>query len=784
MSRHHVVLPLSDTVLFPGQTLTLRLGPSSATQGLDQAYVSGAPVLLLATRTPHHSPQPSNLHTVGVLADVASLTREPDGTLQAQLVATGRAEMTSMVPLAYPCANVTLHPSALSGSADDLLPELQELARRHCRSGCRPALPAAGLQLVLQATSAAVAADLIAHHCAWPLPDKQRVLETLDPAERATLTMTLLQRDLDQYALDQRISDRVRQQQAQQQRDQYLREQLRAISQELHGDAHNELDELRQRLADIHLPERVQARATRELARLERTPSTSPEHGLLRTYLEWLAELPWQVNPGPPLDISHASQVLDHEHHGLNSVKERILDFLAVARLSAAVNADPHGQAKGTSLCLLGPPGVGKTSIAQSIARAMDRKFVRIALGGIKDEAEIRGHRRTYVGAMPGRIMQAIRSAGVTNPVVLLDEIDKVAGDGRSDVASALLEVLDPQQNRTFTDHYLEVEYDLSQVFFIATANASAPMSRPLLDRLEVVQLGGYTPAEKLAIARTHLVPRLLKRHALSDHLAFDDAGLERVIAEYTQEAGVRQLEQQLTHLLRKAARRYLNAPWTGQRTITAPEIPASLGPARYLPEALTAGSKAGLAHSLAWSTIGGSLLPVEAALTPGEGGLSLTGSLGPVLSEAAHAAVAHLRALGALYGLPPGQLNARHLYLHFPDTATPKDGASVGLAVVASVLSAYARQPLPNHLAMTGEVTLLGRVLPVAGIREKLLAAQQAGVHQVLLPEGNQPDVAALSPDQFSALDVTFVADIHDAFPHFGLPTGPHATSTGKDDR
>ena len=601
---------------------------------------------------------------------------------------------------------------------------------------------------VLSSEDPGYIADYIAQNLPMRTGDKQAILEELRPVRRLERLCQSLRREVEILEMEQELQGKVREQLTRSQRDYVLREQMKVIQQELGEDGaggDSELAEYRQRIAGAKLPREVADKLNKEVGRLEKQPFGSAEASVIRGYLDTVLELPWGKKTKERVDVAAARKVLDADHFGLDKVKERILEFLAVKQLAP--------QLRGQILCLVGPPGVGKTSIAMSMARALNRKLARISLGGVHDEAEIRGHRKTYVGAMPGRIIAAVRQAGTCNPLLLLDEIDKLGSDQRGDPASALLEVLDAEQNSTFRDHYLEVPFDLSDVLFITTANTLDTIPRPLLDRMEVIELTSYTDEEKLQIAKRHLLPRERKRHGLrAGQLKLTDDAIREVIRGYTRESGVRILERRLAALCRKAAMRVVS---DGVKSVhvTGDNVEEYLGVRRYHPERLPRTEQVGVVNGLAWTSVGGEILEVEAAVVPGTGKVELTGNLGDVMKESAHAALSYIRGRAAALGLPEDFYQKKDIHVHFPEGAVPKDGPSAGIAITTAMVSALTGAPVRREIAMTGEVTLRGRVLPIGGLKEKTMAAYRSGIKTVFLPADNLPDLEDIDPTVRAAL-------------------------------
>ncbi|WP_297057299.1 endopeptidase La [Thermosulfurimonas sp.] len=623
-----------------------------------------------------------------------------------------------------------------------------------------PHLPGELRGLVENLEDPGMLADLSIAHLNLPQAEKQAVLETLDVKERLSRVVRLLAEQLEILELGQRIQAEVRDRMEKAQKEYFLREQLKVIRKEL-GESEGieaEVEELRERLEKKALPEMVRREAERELQKLSRTHPASAEYTVIRNYLDWILELPWLESTHDHLDLKEAERILDEDHYDLEKVKKRILEYLAVRKLNPEM--------KGPILCFLGPPGVGKTSLGRSIARALGRRFWRISLGGVRDEAEIRGHRRTYVGAMPGRIIQALRRVGVNNPVLMLDEIDKLGTDFRGDPAAALLEVLDPEQNREFSDHYLELPFDLSRVIFIATANMLDTIPAPLLDRMEVIEIPGYTEEEKLHIARRYLIPRQLREHGLkASWLRFSDSALRRIITHYTREAGVRQLEREIAAVCRAVARRVAEGEVERER-ISLKNLEEYLGPPKYLPETRYRVRVPGVAIGLAWTPVGGEVLFVEAARMRGKGRLTLTGQLGEVMRESAEAAFTYVRSRAEDLGIEPEIFEKSDFHVHVPSGAIPKDGPSAGITILTALVSLLTGRTVRPEVAMTGEITLRGLILPVGGIKEKVLAAKRYGVKEVILPQHNEKDLREIPEEVRRALKFHLVSRVEEVFP------------------
>lgn len=770
------VLPLRNTVILPHTTTGVDVGRPKSKRAVEEALNADRHIFLVTQKDPEvDDPTPEDLYGVGTLAVVKQAMRLPDGTLQVMVEARNRAQVLSYVTAPYLRAigEVLSEPPLQDPSlARVLVNEVQEAFERYLQNHKTLRLDRYQQEAVKSTLDPAILADLVAHHATWDLLDKQAILETPEVEERLKKVLALLLRDLERFELDKKIAARVKEQMDQNQREYYLREQMKAIQKELGGgeDFLSEIEELRERIEKKGMPEAVKEKALKELKRLERMQPGSPEATVSRTYLDWLLEVPWTEADSEVLDIAVTKRVLDEDHYGLKDVKERILEYLAVRQLTKEKEVKGHAPI----LCFVGPPGVGKTSLGKSIARSMNRKFHRISLGGVRDEAEIRGHRRTYIGALPGKIIQGMKQVGVVNPVFLLDEIDKLSSDWRGDPASALLEVLDPEQNHTFTDHYLDVPYDLSKVFFITTANTLSTIPKPLLDRMEVIEIPGYTLPEKRAIARHFRWPFQVKEAGLEGKLEITDRAIERIVQEYTREAGVRNLDRELSKVARKAAKDYLESPWEGVRVVDAQDLEAYLGVPKYRPDRAEKAPQVGVAQGLAWTPYGGALLTIEAVAVPGTGKVNLTGNLGEVMKESAHAALTYLRAHREEWGLPEGFHKEYDLHIHVPEGATPKDGPSAGITMATALASALTGRPVRMDIAMTGEITLRGKVLAIGGVKEKLLAAHQAGIFRVVLPKENEPELKEVPEEILKDLEITFVEEVGEVLRLLLLPPSP----------
>ncbi len=751
------VLPLREAVAFPDTVVPLAVGQARSVELVNDALAGDRIVALVASRRPDlDEPAPDDLHSVGVLGVVARMLKAPDGSLRI-LVQTGqRVSLDGWVRTdPYLVANVSELPDVLEPST-----ELTALTRNVQTTFSQivealPYLPEELQVAVQNIEDPSALSHLVAGALRIPVDERQELLGERDVTRRLRRLAQILARENEVVQIGSRIQSQVQGEITESQREFFLRQQLRAIQDELgeRDPAEAEVDELREQLAGRELPEEVRKQAERELGRLERLPQAAAEHGVIRGWLEWVASLPWDAQTEDDLDLAHAREVLDADHFGLEAVKDRILEFLAVRSLKP--------DARGSILLLVGPPGVGKTSLGTSVARALGRRFQRISVGGVRDESEIRGHRRTYIGALPGVVVRALRDAGSRNPLFMVDEIDKMGSDFRGDPASAMLEVLDPEQNATFRDHYLDVPFDLSRVMFIATANSLDTIPGPLLDRMEVIQLAGYTEEEKLQIARRYLVARQLERNGLTrSRVSISDRAIRVVIAEYTREAGVRGLERELGTICRKIARQV--AEGTAPRRVTVSEARARelLGRRRVRGETRRRTAQPGVATGLAWTPVGGDVLYIEATAMPGKGVLTTTGQLGDVMRESAQAALSWVRG----HADAPEDWFATHdLHVHVPAGATPKDGPSAGITMATALTSLVTGRAVRADVAMTGEITLTGQVLPIGGLKEKALAAQRLGIAHVIAPRENAEDVEEVPEHLRAQLEFTFVETIEE---------------------
>lgn len=753
------ILGLADIVIFPGMVAPLLVESPQSTRLIDDVVAGDRFLgLVLQTDPAADNPSPAQLHRFGCAGRVMKMLKFPDNTVRILVEGLRRFEIKEYIKQEpYLCARVhlmedqqeeSLEMTALSRNAHSQFQEIINLS---------PALSEQVKINALNTEQAGRLSDLIAANLNLGLDERQSLLEVSSVKERLSRLLPLMSRELEVLTLGSKIQKEVATAMSKSQRDFFLREQMRAIQRELgEGDpATTDVNQLREQIEKNQLPPEVKKIAEKEVDRLAAIPFNAAEYTVSRNYLDWLVNLPWGKSTTDKLDLDEAARILDEQHYGLKKVKDRLLEFLAVLKLRQHL--------KGPILCLVGPPGVGKTSLGKSVADALGRKFIRIALGGMRDEAEIRGHRRTYVSALPGRIIQSIRRAESNNPVILLDEIDKVGSDFRGDPAAALLEVLDPAQNSTFTDNYLDVAFDLSRVLFITTANWLDPIHAALRDRLEIIEIPSYTSAEKLQIARRHLVPRQLQEHGLKKKLVrIPDQTIRRLVQDYTREAGVRNLEREIASVVRKAARQIVSSKTVAQQITIRPEdLTEMLGPTRFVSEAAEKIKESGIAIGLAWTPVGGEILFIEATRMPGKGKLILTGSLGEVMKESAQTAMSYLRSQSKKLGMDLSEHEKMDVHVHVPAGATPKDGPSAGATIAVALASLFTRRPARSDLAMTGEISLRGRVMPVGGIKEKVLAASRSRLREVILPHDNEKDWQEVPPEVRDRMTVHFVKHI-----------------------
>ena len=752
------LLPVRDVVVYPFMIIPLFVGREMSVKAVDSA-LAGDRMILLATQheISEEDPAPDKIYSVGTVAMIMRMLKLPDGRVKILVQGLTKAritEFTSEKPFYtvrvermadLPLVDVSLETEALIRNVREQLSKVIELGKQ---------ISPEVMVILENIQDAGSMADLIASNLGLKVADAQQLLEMSDPLSRLTKVNEFLNREVELLSVQAKIQTAAREEMGKNQREYYLREQLRAIQQELgDGEGKEELVEIRKAIEAAKMPENILKEALKQLGRLENMHPDAGEAGIIRTYLDWLVDIPWSKTSRDSLDIIRAEKILNDDHFYLDKIKERILEFLAVRKLKKKM--------KGPILCFVGPPGVGKTSLGKSIARAMNRKFVRMSLGGVRDEAEIRGHRRTYIGAMPGRIIQAMKQAGTNNPVIMLDEIDKLGYDYKGDPSSALLEVLDPEQNHSFSDHYINQPFNLSNVMFIATANQIDPVPSALRDRMEVINLAGYTEEEKLEIAKRYLVPRQIKENGLKDKLiGFDDDALREIIAKYTREAGLRNLERQIGTICRKVARKVAE----GSKKIvkvTAKSLPIYLGAPKYLREEDLDKNEIGVVNGLAWTPVGGEILHIEASLMKGKGGLTLTGQLGDVMKESVQAAHSYIRAHSDEMKISPDFFQEHEIHVHVPAGAIPKDGPSAGVAMTTALVSVISRIPVKKDVAMTGEVTLRGKVLPIGGLKEKILAAVRSQMKTVIIPFQNKKDLEDIPPEILKKVKIIPVQDV-----------------------
>jgi len=756
------LVPLRDMVVFPRMMAPFVVGRASSISALEEALASPEKKIFLAAQKDPKvdEPQAGDIHEMGVVAVVVQSLKLPNGHIKVMVEGVSRGLIRSVAPASGHLAVAVepVEPRPVTGGGD-IAPYLQKVLavfEQYAKLSHHLAFEA--LVSSLKMDDPDVLGDVLAGHLPTSIatPDKQALLETVNPLERLQKLQDLLEIEIEKINIDRRINSKVKKQMERAQKEYYLNEKIKAIHQELgkKDDKTDEIEELRGKIEKAGMPKETKEKALAELKRLEAMPNVSAEATVSRNYIDWLVSVPWKKASREMRDLKRAEKILNEDHFGLEKVKERILEFLAVRQLVT--------ETKGSILCFMGPPGVGKTSLAKSIARSLNRRFIRISLGGVRDEAEIRGHRRTYIGAFPGQIIQLMKKAGTVNPVFLLDEVDKMSVDFRGDPSSALLEVLDPEQNHAFVDHYLDAEYDLSKVMFIATANVIHPIPPALKDRMEIIPLSGYTPNEKLAIAKQFLVPKQIKENGLKkEQAAFEDGALYGLIEKYTREAGVRNLEREIASVCRKIARRILTKNPELPVTVTGENLADFLGKTKFRLGKKGEKAEIGLATGLAWTETGGDVLHIETTLMRGKGNLVLTGQLGEVMQESARAALSYVRTRAELYGAEPDFYEKKDIHVHIPEGAIPKDGPSAGITMATSILSAVTRVPVRKDIAMTGEITLRGKVLPVGGIKEKLLAAYRAGIMTLILPKENEKDLDDLPEEIRNVMEFHLVEEV-----------------------
>jgi len=753
--RNLPLLPLRDIIVFPHMVVPLFVGREKSIAALDEAMGKDKLIVLAAQKKPKtNEPSFEDIFQVGTLGTIIQLLRLPDGTVKALVEGKQRIRMRKLV------SSEKYYEVEAEELPDDTERdvELEALIRQvhstfEAYVKLNKRIPPEMLTSVSTIEEPSRLADTIVAHLSLKLQDKQSILETESPRARLEKLYELMQGEIEILQVEKKIRTRVKKQMEKSQKEYYLNEQMQAIQKELgeRDEFKNEIQELEEKIRDKQMSKEATVRARKELKKLKMMSPMSAEATVVRNYIDWILALPWADVTHDKLDVAEAEKVLDEDHYGLRKVKERILEYLAVQALVERI--------KGPILCFVGPPGVGKTSLARSIARAMGRKFVRISLGGVRDEAEIRGHRRTYIGALPGKIIQSLRKAGSSNPVFLLDEVDKMSTDFRGDPSAALLEVLDPEQNVAFSDHYLDLDYDLSKVLFICTANTMSGIPLPLQDRMEVIRLAGYTDMEKLSIAQRYLVPKQKEANGLADvAVEFKKGALKLIVHRYTKESGVRSLEREIASVCRKIAREVLKQGKEKPFVISERRVQKLLGPPKYRYGTAETTDQVGLATGLAWTELGGELLTIEATVLPGKGKLMITGKLGEVMQESAQAAMSYVRSRAEALGLDKRFLETSDIHVHVPEGAIPKDGPSAGITMATALVSALCKVPVRRDIAMTGEITLRGRVLPIGGIKEKALAAHRGGIKKILVPRECAKDVLEIPRKVRAAMDIVFV--------------------------
>ncbi|MDJ0638143.1 MAG: endopeptidase La [Paracoccaceae bacterium] len=756
------VLPLRDIVVFPHMIVPLFVGRDKSVRALEEVMQDDKQILLSSQIDPAvDEPTSDGIYDVGVLANVLQLLKLPDGTVKVLVEGRARVKITEYIQNDSFFEAFAEPLEEMMGDEETVTALIRSVAEEFERySKVKKNVPEEALAQVAEAQEASKLADLVSGHLGIEVDRKQSLLETLVVAERLEAVFGLMQGEMSVLQVEKKIKTRVKSQMERTQREYYLNEQMKAIQKELGDgeDGSNEIAELEERIAETKFTKEAREKAEGELKKLKSMSPMSAEATVVRNYLDWMLSIPWGVKSRVKKDLSRAQKVLDDDHYGLEKVKERIVEYLAVQQRSKKL--------KGPILCLVGPPGVGKTSLGKSVAKATGREFIRISLGGVRDESEIRGHRRTYIGSMPGKIIQALKKAKTTNPLILLDEIDKMGQDFRGDPASAMLEVLDPEQNSTFVDHYMEVEYDLSNVMFLTTAN-SYNMPGPLLDRMEIIPLAGYTEDEKSEIARQHLIGKQIKNHGLREkEFELTDEALSEIIRTYTREAGVRNLEREIAKLARKAVTKIIKKE--DEKVVVTPEnLEEFLGVKKFRYGLAEKEDQIGVVTGLAWTSVGGDLLQIEALRLPGKGRMKTTGKLGDVMKESIDAASSYVRSIAPSIGVKPPRFDTMDIHVHVPDGATPKDGPSAGLAMVTSIVSVLTKIPVRKDIAMTGEVSLRGNAMPIGGLKEKLLAALRGGIKTVLIPEENEKDLAEIPDNVKDGLKIIPVAHVSDVLKH-----------------
>ncbi|NLY19660.1 MAG: endopeptidase La [Tissierellia bacterium] len=755
------VIPLRNIVVFPQMVTHFDVGRDVSIKAIEEAELNDSKIMLVTQKDyKEMEPGVEDIYHTGTVAVIRQMLKLPQGLIRVLVEGKSRAEIKSFDSFdPYISAKVMM----INDDQSELTVE-EEAAIRLVKEdletyiGNNSKISPVAMEMLNEIQSSDSLIDMVASYLPLKIEDSQRLLEVTDRYERIIEFHTILQREIELLGIENKINQRVKKQMGKVQKEYYLREQLKAIHKELgEDDEAEESVSYVEKIKKLKLPKEVNAKVLKEAEKLAKTNPSSPEYAVLVSYLDWIIDLPWKYKKGKDIDLNYARQVLDEDHYGLKDVKERILEFLAVRKLTDTP--------KGPILCLVGPPGVGKTSIARSVARALDKNFVRMSLGGVRDEAEIRGHRRTYVGSMPGQIIGSMKKAGTVDPVFLFDEIDKIGSDYRGDPASGLLEVLDPEQNSTFTDHYLDVPYDLSKVFFITTANDTQTIPGPLLDRMEIIRIEGYTPEEKAQIAIRYLLPKQLEENGIPEgNVSVSDNAIRSIINHYTREAGVRNLEREIQKIIRKAAIQIVGENKKKIR-VTEGNIEKYLGPKVYLYEEMKDTDQIGVVNGLAWTQVGGVTLTVEANTIEGSGKIQLTGKLGDVMKESAAAGISYIRSIASEYGIEEDFYSNTDIHVHVPEGAMPKDGPSAGVTIATAVLSSLTKTPVKRDVAMTGEITLTGRVLPIGGLKEKLLAAERMGIKTVLIPKENERELVDIEKNILNKLNIVPIENAKEAF-------------------
>ena len=756
------MVPLRDVVIFPYMMMPFVIGRSSSVRALEYAVAHDRRIFLAAQHdATTDDPGGPDIYTVGTVSNILQSVKLPDGNIKVLVegVDRGRAiECRDEEGFFKVVVKTVPNPKEQVAGSEELMSKVVSLFEQYVKLANN--LQSEVKNAAVQVDDPGKLSDTIASHLVMTVDEKQNLLEIWNPVERLTRVAGVLELEVDKLQVDRRVQGRTRKQMERAQKEYYLNEKMKAIQKELgrKDDKGNETEDLETQITESKMSKEAEEKALAELKRLEAMPPMSAEATVSRNYLDWLLAVPWHKRTRESRDIGRAERVLDEDHYGLAKVKDRIIEFLAVRQLVK--------KQRGPILCLVGPPGVGKTSLARSVARATSRKFVRLSLGGVRDEAEVRGHRRTYIGAFPGQIVQMMKKAGTVNPLILLDEVDKMSMDFRGDPAAALLEVLDPEQNHSFQDHYLDVEYDLSNVMFIATANVMQNMPQALMDRLEVIRLPGYTEEEKVEIAKRFLVAKQMEANGLKNKkVTLADDAIVEIIRSYTREAGVRSLEREIASVFRKVVRRIVKEGAALEVSVDQASITSYLGVAKFRPRSRQGEAEIGIATGLAWTEVGGELLTTEATLMPGKGDLTITGKLGEVMQESARTAVSVIRSRARRYGLPADFHKKLDIHLHVPEGAIPKDGPSAGITLATALLSILSSVPVHSDVAMTGEITLRGKVYPIGGVKEKLLAAHRAGIFQIILPSDNEKDLSEIPENIRKQLQIHLVDTVDEVF-------------------